>query len=72
MSDLSPAYLAEDDSASLLEMSISFLVLETLFMILLWTSRYLSKDQKANLSMTLLMTAGYFTCVGKITVGICT
>jgi hypothetical protein len=33
--------------------------------------RYLDKEQGPNLSMTLLMTAGYFSCVGKITVGVC-
>lgn len=66
----SPEYLAEDKSAILLNTCIAFLVLETLFIIMLFVSRSLAKDQKANMSMTLLMTAGYITCCGKITLGI--
>lgn len=67
-----PGYLTEDASAPLMDTCISFLVLETVFMTLLYTSRFVSGDQKANLSMVLLMTSAYLVCICKITVGICT
>lgn len=66
----SPEYLAEDIGAALLDTSIAFLILETTLIVLLYLSRFFAKDQKANLSMTLLMTAGYFTCCAKITLAI--
>lgn len=66
----SAEYLAENHGAALLDTCIAFLVLETVLMVLLFASRYLAKDQQANMSMTMLMTAGYFTCCAKITLGI--
>jgi hypothetical protein len=63
-----PEYLTEDVSASLLGASFAFLVLETTFIILLYTSRYLAKGERANLSMQILLTLAYIVCVGKITI----
>lgn len=70
ISSFPPEYLAEYNGAALLDTCIAFLVLETIFIVLLYVSKYFAKDQKANLSMTLLMTAAYFTCCAKITLGI--
>jgi hypothetical protein len=67
-SSFPPEYLAEDVSAPLLGTSIAFLILETLFIVLLYTSRYLSKGERANLSMQILLTLTYIVCVGKITI----
>jgi hypothetical protein len=61
-------YLAGDVSAPLLGTSIAFLILETIFIGLLYTSRYLAKGESANLSMEVLLTLTYIVCVGKRTV----
>ncbi|KAF1842840.1 uncharacterized protein K460DRAFT_356651 [Cucurbitaria berberidis CBS 394.84] len=67
---LSREYIAEDNSAPLLGTSIAFLVLETVFIALLYTSRYLAKGERANLSMEILMTLTYIVCVLKITIAL--
>ncbi|KAF2009204.1 hypothetical protein BU24DRAFT_84451 [Aaosphaeria arxii CBS 175.79] len=68
--ELSQRYLDEDNSAPLLATCITFFTIESIFIAFLYVSRYLSKDQKANMWMTLLMTAGFISCCGKITLGI--
>jgi hypothetical protein len=68
----SPEYLAEDKSGHLLASCILFLLLETLFMSLLYLSRLLSgEQQKAKWNMVLLMTGAYVVCISKIAVAIC-
>jgi Kef-type K+ transport system membrane component KefB len=67
---LSNAYLAEDNSTPLLATCIAFLIIEGIFIFLMYASRFLGKDQKANLWMTLLMTGAYVVCIAKITIGI--
>ncbi|KAF2107409.1 hypothetical protein BDV96DRAFT_506119 [Lophiotrema nucula] len=66
----SPTFLAEDNSASLLDTCIFFIVIESFFITLMYTSRYLSSDNKANTWMTLLLTSAYCTCLSKITTAI--
>jgi drug/metabolite transporter (DMT)-like permease len=68
--NLSPAYLAEDNSAPLFATCIAFLVIDTFFIILLYTARSLTKEGKTKASMltSLLMTGAYTVCVAKITV----
>ncbi|CAO2653071.1 Nn.00g024820.m01.CDS01 [Neocucurbitaria sp. VM-36] len=61
-------YLAENNSAPLLGTSIAFLVLETIFLALLYISRNLAKGERTNLSMEILMTLTYIVCVSKITI----
>jgi hypothetical protein len=68
--DLSTEYLAEDISAPLRTTCCCFLVIEAVFIVLMYISRYLSRDKKKGMWMVLLMTAGYLTCVGKITVAL--
>ena len=63
-----PAYLDESVGASLLGTSIAFLILETLFIALLYTSRYLAKGERTNLSMEILLTLTYVVCVSKIAI----
>jgi hypothetical protein len=63
-----PEYLAEDVSAPLLGSSIAFLILETLFIALLHTSRYLAKGERTDISMEILLTLTYVVCVGKIVI----
>jgi hypothetical protein len=63
-----PGYISEDISAPLLGTSLAFLVLETLFIALLYTSRYLAKGERTNLSMEILLTLTYVVCVGKIAI----
>jgi hypothetical protein len=65
--DFSSEYLAENISAPLLTICICFLVLETIFIVLMYISRYIAREKKKGLVMLLLMTAGYITCTGKIT-----
>ncbi|KAF1958303.1 hypothetical protein CC80DRAFT_503084 [Byssothecium circinans] len=66
-----PEYLAADNSARLFITCIAFLSIETIFICLLYTSRFLSGEpKKANLSMVVLMTGCYIVCLGKIAVGI--
>ena len=69
--DYTPEYLAEDVSVSLLVTSIVFLVLETVFMVLLYVSRYCAKGERTNRAMEVFMTMTYLVCVGKITIAIC-
>ncbi|KAF2450004.1 hypothetical protein P171DRAFT_469887 [Karstenula rhodostoma CBS 690.94] len=70
-----PGYAEEKNSRPLLETCIAFLVLDTVFIMLLYTSRFLCNDkkhpseQKANWSMISLMTGTYIVCVSKITLG---
>ncbi|KAJ4360920.1 uncharacterized protein N0V89_001489 [Didymosphaeria variabile] len=70
-----PGYAEENSSRPLLATCIAFLVLETIFMTLLYTSRFLCNDgkqpgeQKANWYMISLMTGTYLVCVSKITLG---
>ncbi|KAF9741863.1 hypothetical protein PMIN06_005141 [Paraphaeosphaeria minitans] len=70
-----PGYAEENNSRPLLETCIAFLVLDTTFMTLLYTSRFLCNDkkhpneQKANWSMISLMTGTYIVCISKITLG---
>ena len=64
------AYLAQDNSSPLLATCITFLIVEGMFIFLMYTSRFLGKDQKANLWMTILMTGAYVVCIAKITIGI--
>jgi len=66
-----PEYAAENNSAPLFETCISFLVLETFFICLLWIAWYMTRENKTNISVNVLMTTGYISCVGKITLGIC-
>ena len=66
-----PEYLVEDISGQLLATCITFLVLETIFVVLLWTSRYYAKGERTNSAMEMFMTSTYLACCGKITVGIC-
>lgn len=66
-----PEYLAEDNSTPLLGTSIAFLVLETIFMVLLYISRYLAKGERVNLSMEILMTMTYVVCISKIAIAFC-
>ncbi|KAF2680358.1 hypothetical protein K458DRAFT_393005 [Lentithecium fluviatile CBS 122367] len=67
----SPEYLAENNSAHLLQSCIVFLILETFFMTLLYLSRLVpDSSQKANWTMILLMTGAYTVCLSKITVAI--
>ncbi|KAK3197709.1 hypothetical protein GRF29_216g1042375 [Pseudopithomyces chartarum] len=67
---LPPAYVAENTSYPLFATCIAFLVIETFFMTLLYTSRFLSSDKKANWHMVALMTGAYIVCLGKITIGL--
>lgn len=67
---LPPAYVAENTSHPLFATCIAFLVIETFFMALLYTSRFLSSDKKANWHMVALMTGAYIVCLGKITIGL--
>lgn len=69
--NLPPSYVSEDNSTPLLATCISFLIIESIFVILMYISRFCGKDKAANLWMTFLMTAGYIVCVGKISIGIC-
>ena len=72
---LPPGYAEENSSHPLLTTCIAFVVLETIFMMLLYISRFLcnnddkSSEQKANWNMVGLMTGAYFVCMGKITLG---
>ncbi|KAF2463267.1 uncharacterized protein BDR25DRAFT_189730, partial [Lindgomyces ingoldianus] len=66
----SSEYLAEDDSTPLLATCIFFVGLETIFMGLLYTSRYFGDRKKSNWWMIILMTNGYLVCMGKLTLGI--
>lgn len=71
MASYPPEYLAENIGDRLFATCIAFLVIDTIFIVLLHTSRYLGRDQQWNLSMALLMSLGYLTCVLKITNAIC-
>ena len=66
-----PSFLAEDNSASLLDTCIFFIVIEAIFIVLMYMARYVSSDNKANKWMTLLLTSAYCTCLFKITIAIC-
>ena len=68
--DLPPAYVAEDNSHPLFATCIAFLVIETFFMSLLYISRFLSSETKANWNMVALMTGAYIVCLCKITIGL--
>ncbi|KAF2267834.1 hypothetical protein CC78DRAFT_49279 [Lojkania enalia] len=68
--DYPQAYLAEDNSAPLLNICIAFLVLEPIFIGLMYLSQYLKKDRKGNGWMTILLTGALFVCVGKITIAL--
>ncbi|PVH99780.1 hypothetical protein DM02DRAFT_416948 [Periconia macrospinosa] len=68
LSHFPPEYLAADNSAPLFHTCIAFLVIDTIFMILLYAARII--DKKTNMSMLILMTSAYFVCLGKISVGI--
>ncbi|KAF1971974.1 hypothetical protein BU23DRAFT_168768 [Bimuria novae-zelandiae CBS 107.79] len=70
LDSLPPTYVAEDNSHALLATCIAFLAIETTFMSLLYTSRFLSSEQKANWNMVALMTGAYIVCLGKITIGL--
>jgi hypothetical protein len=63
---------ADDNSGSLLYTAVFFLLLETCFILLLYTSRYLAPhDRERDWAMESLMTATYSVCVGKVVVAIC-
>jgi ABC-type Na+ efflux pump permease subunit len=66
-----PEYLNEDIGPSLFATCIVFLFLETVFMILMYASRYVSKGERTNKSMEVLLTLTYLICIGKITIMIC-
>jgi hypothetical protein len=66
-----PGYVEEYIGGELLGTAIGFLVVETVFMVLLYLSRYYAKGERANMSMEIFMTLAYVVCVGKITVVIC-
>jgi hypothetical protein len=68
---LEPGYVAENNSASLFATSITFLVVESIFLTLLYTSRYLAKGERKNLSMEVFMTMTYILCVAKIIIATC-
>ena len=70
LSQFSPEYLAENRSGTLLGMSIAFVVLETIFIVLLHTSRYVARE-RPNRWMEFFMTLTYLVIVGKITAVIC-
>lgn len=65
-----PEYLNEYNGGSLFAVAITFLVIETIFMILLYTSRYLARGERSNMSMEIFMTLTYMVCLGKIVVAI--
>ncbi|KAF2183129.1 hypothetical protein K469DRAFT_499974, partial [Zopfia rhizophila CBS 207.26] len=67
---LPPSYLAENNSKPLLDVCITFIVIETVFISLLFISRYLNHDQKSGMGMLSFMTIGYLVCMGKVTIGI--
>lgn len=66
-----PGYVNEYIGGELLGTAVGFLVVETVFMVLLYLSRYYAKGERANTSMEVFMTLAYMVCVGKITVAIC-
>ena len=63
-----PEYLAEDISGRLLATSITFLVLETVFIGLMWMSRWCAKKERTNLAIEMFMTVTWLVCIAKITV----
>ncbi|KAH7070341.1 hypothetical protein BKA63DRAFT_578896 [Paraphoma chrysanthemicola] len=63
-----PEYLNEDIGPSLFATCIVFLFLETVFMILMYASRYVSKGERTNQSMEVFLTLSYLICIGKITI----
>ncbi|KAF2729627.1 hypothetical protein EJ04DRAFT_555963 [Polyplosphaeria fusca] len=65
---MDPSYLAEDNSSPLLQTSISFLVVESFFIALMYTARFLTRDQRSSHWMILLLTSAFCVCCGKITV----
>ncbi len=65
----SPAYLAEDKSREFLNVVVAFAILETVFMILFFTSRAMNKT--SNGWDVYLMIPGYIFCFGHIVVASC-
>ncbi|KAF2825050.1 hypothetical protein CC86DRAFT_408187 [Ophiobolus disseminans] len=63
-----PEYLRENISGPLFTTCIIFLGLETVFILLLWTSRYYAAKERRNSVMEIFMTLTYITCCGKIAV----
>lgn len=69
---VTPEYLAEDNSGKLLKICITFLVIETVFIALLYAARIVSTEKKkTNWAMIFMMTGAYTVCVTKITVALC-
>ncbi|KAH8704628.1 hypothetical protein GQ44DRAFT_732250 [Phaeosphaeriaceae sp. PMI808] len=64
----SQEYLSEDVGMRLLATCLTFLGLETMFMCLLFASRFYAKGERTNKSMEVFMTLTYLVCVGKITI----
>ncbi len=65
----SPAYLAEDKSREFLNVVVAFAILETVFMILFFTSCAMNKT--SNGWDVYLMIPGYIYCFGHIVVASC-
>ena len=59
---LPPEYLAEDDSAPLFHLSIVFAVLQTLFFVLFYVSRYLNKNT-GGADFWFLIPIAYLACM---------
>ncbi|KAF2637186.1 hypothetical protein P280DRAFT_483075 [Massarina eburnea CBS 473.64] len=69
-SSFPPEYLAANNSAPLFITCIAFLIIETTFISLLYTSRFIGGDsKKANLSMLMLMTGCYIACLLSVKIG---
>jgi predicted membrane protein len=69
-SALSPEYLAEDDSAPLYHLSIVFAILQTIFFVLFYISRYLNNNINGA-DVWFLIPIAYLACMMHSIDGIC-
>lgn len=67
----SPEYLAEYNGDILLGTAITFMVVETVVMMLMVLSRYFAHGERTNYSMEVFLTMTYLVCMGKVTTAIC-
>jgi hypothetical protein len=65
-----PEYLAVDISGRLQATCITFLILETTFIALMWTSRWCARKERKNIAIEIFMTLTWVVCCGKIAVAL--
>jgi hypothetical protein len=68
--DFPPEYVETNNCWPLFNTCTAFIAIDTIFISLLYVSRYLGGLRKANNSMILLMTGCYFVCLCKIAIGL--